>query len=60
MLKRRDVHAEHELDRKDTDFSAAAAVPQFLADALAWMEVQRVGLARLQAYQLDDVVEVVS
>jgi hypothetical protein len=30
------------------------AVPRFVADALAWMEVQRAGLARMRQYQLEE------
>jgi hypothetical protein len=33
----------------------APSVPRFVADALAWMEVQRAGLERLRACQLEDV-----
>ncbi|MGC9335179.1 MAG: hypothetical protein ACP5JJ_13585 [Anaerolineae bacterium] len=50
MRSERDIKSEHRADA-----AAAPSVPRFVADALAWMEVQRAGLERLRVCQLEDV-----
>jgi hypothetical protein len=54
-LKRINASVEPERDRRQ-DAGEAQAVPRFVADALAWMEIQRAGLARLREYQLEEAV----
>jgi len=53
MLNQVNASIEQELDRRE-DSRESQTVPRFLADALAWMEIQRVGLARLHEYQLEE------
>lgn len=55
MLNQTNASVEPERDRRE-DAGGAQSMPRFLADALAWMEVQRAGLARLQEYQLEEAI----
>ena len=53
MWNQMNTNIEQESDRRG-DAGGTQAVPRFVADALAWMEIQRVGLARLRQYQLEE------
>ena len=55
MYNQINASVKPERDRRE-DAGEAQAVPRFVADALAWMEVQRAGLARLHEYQLEEAV----
>lgn len=54
-MNRTNASVKPELERRE-EASRAQAVPRFVADALAWMEVQQAGLARLREYQLEEAV----